>query len=296
MKVCDMDVSVKGRLIRVARLAAEGYEVVEDPAAMVEGLRASGERIDVFTFVQDIAETIPKYGYLMEAENAAAVPISTFEHWWKRQTTDKVRNHVRRAEKQGVVVRRVLFDDDLVRGISAIYDETPMRQGRAFWHYGKGLEVVRQENGTFRDRSVFLGAFYRDELIGFAKLVFSRSQAGLMQIVAMIRHRDKCASNALIAEAVRACAERQVPYLVYSKFTYGKKQHDSLADFKRANGFQRIELPRYWVPLTLIGRVGLRFGLHREVVTYVPEVALSQLRRARAVWSARRLQAAKEVA
>ena len=36
---------------------------------------------------------------------------------------------MRRAEKRGVVVREVPFDDDLVRGIVEIYDETPIRQG-----------------------------------------------------------------------------------------------------------------------------------------------------------------------
>jgi len=291
MRVCDREIRVEGRLVRIARLAAEGYEFFDDPGAMLDGLRRCGVRIDLFTFVQEVTETTPKHGYPMEWDNVAAVPISSFEHWWTRQVNDKVRNSVRRARKQGVTVRPVPFDDALVRGISEIYDESPTRQGRRFWHYGKRLEAVQRENASFLDRSVFLGAFHHDALIGFAKLVVGRQQAGVMQFVVMMRHRDKAASNALIAEAVRTCADRHVPYLVYSKFSYGTKRPDSLADFKRHNGFQRIELPRYYVPLTLGGRLALGLRLHQDLAAYVPEAVQAPLRRLRTLWSARRLQA-----
>ncbi len=51
-----------------------------------------------------------------------------------------------------------------------------------------------------------------------------RTQANLMNIVAMIGQRDKAPTNGLIAESVRWCAERQIAYLSYQKFTYGKKK------------------------------------------------------------------------
>src|SRR5262249_41788559 len=154
-----------------------------------------------------------------------------------QQINGKTRNMIRRAETKGVVVREVAFDDDLVKGISKIYDEVPVRQGRSFWHYGKALSAVRAENGTFLDRSVFLGAFHDGELVGFAKLVSdeAHTQAGLMQILSMIRHRDKSPTNALIAQAVRSCADRGIPFLVYANFSYGNKQRDSLSDFKQHN-------------------------------------------------------------
>jgi hypothetical protein len=290
MRVGDREIRVQGRLIRIARLAAEGYEFLDDPGATLAGLRR-GPRVDIFTFVQELPETTPRHGYPLEWDNVAAVPISTFEHWWGGQANAKVRNRVRHAGRQGVVVRPVPFDDALVRGISRIYDETPTRQGRRFWHYGKTPEAVRRENATFLDRSVFLAASIRDEMIGYAKLVVGRNQAGLMQILAMVRHRDKAVSNALIAEAVRTCAERQVPYLVYAKFAYGTKRPDSLADFKRYNGFLCIEVPRYHVPLTRVGRLALGLGLHRDVAAYVPEAVQARLRSLRTFWSARRLQA-----
>src|SRR5437899_1960252 len=233
MRVSGKDIQVQGGLIQIARLAADGFEFLEDPEAALDALRESGTRIDLFTFIQKLPEVSPKYSYPMEWDNLAALPVSTFDHWWKHQINDKTRNMVRRAEKKGVTVREVPFDDALVEGISAIYNESPIRQGKPFWHYGKDLETVRRENGTFLDRSVFLGAFLGQYPIGFVKLVIDEGQvqAGLMQIVSMIRHRDRAPTNALIAQAVRSCAERGIPFLVYSKFAYGNKQRDSLSDF-----------------------------------------------------------------
>src|SRR3989475_9828065 len=197
MKVCGREILVEGRLLRIARLEADGYEFLEDPEPVVGGLRKSGTRIDLFTFMQKLSETSPKYRYPMEWDNLAALAVSTFDHWWTRQVNDKTRNMVRRAEKKGVTVRVVPFDDAFVQGISAIYNESPIRQGRSFWHYGKDLEVIRRENATFLDRSVFIGAFLRESMIGFAKLVSdeAQGQAGLMQILSMIQHRDKAPTN-----------------------------------------------------------------------------------------------------
>jgi hypothetical protein len=296
MNVCGKEIRVQGGLIRVAQLVADGYEFLEDPDAALDDLQESGIRIDLFTFIQKLPHTSPKYSYPMEWDNLAALPVSTFDHWWTRQINDKTRNMVRRAEKKGVAVREVPFDDALVQGISAIYNESPIRQGKPFWHYGKDIETVRKENGTFPDRSVFIGAFVGESMIGFAKLVSdeAQGQAGLMQILSMIQHRDKAPTNALIAQAVRSCAERGIPYLVYSKFTYGKKQRDSLSDFKQYNGFQRIELPRYYVPLTLAGRVALGLGLHHRLADRIPAPVLTQLRRIRSLWHGQKFQVAKE--
>jgi len=296
MKVCGKDIQVEGGLIRIARLGAEGYEFLEDPEAALAGLQVSGVRIDLFTFIQKLPHTSPRYGYPREWDNVAALPVSTFDHWWTRQINDKTRNMVRRAENKGVAVREVPFDDSLVQGISTIYNESPIRQGKPFWHYGKDLETVRRENATFLDRSGFLGAFLGDRLIGFAKLVSDevKGQVGLMQIVSMIQHRDKAPTNALIAQAVRYCAARRIPYLVYSKFAYGKKQRDGLSDFKHYNGFQRFELPRYYIPLTRTGRVSLRLRLHHRLVDHIPEPVLAQLRKLRSLWHRRRFQLARE--
>jgi hypothetical protein len=281
-------------VLRIARLEAEKYQFLDEPEPVLRALRNLGIRIDLFTFMQRLPETSPKYAYPMEWDNLAALPVSTFDHWWTEQIGFKARNKAKQAEKRGVTLREVPFDDALVRGIWEIYNECPVRQGRPFTHYGKDLETVRREEATFLESSIFIGAFFEGKLIGFVKLVpdETRTQAGLMNIVSMIQHRDKAPTNALVAQAVRSCAERGISYLVYSNFAYGKKQQDSVSDFKERNGFQRIDLPRYYVPLTRAGWVGFRLGLHRRFTDRLPEPLIARLRELRNAWYNRRLQPA----
>jgi hypothetical protein len=265
---------------------------LENPEAALKYLRETGIGIDLFTFMQKLPHTSPEYSYPIEWDNVAALPVSTFEHWWTRQIDGKTRNMVRRAEKKGVVVREVPFDEPLVMGIWEIYNECPMRQGRPFPHYGKDVETVGKISATFPDTSTFIGAFLGEKLIGFIKLTCddARSQATIMHILAMVQHRDKAPTNALVSEAVRYCATQGIRYLVYSRFAYGKKQRDSLSDFKESNGFQRIDLPRYYVPLTRIGAVAFRLGLHHSFLDHVPEPILTRLRELRNAWYNRKLR------
>src|SRR6266849_2772067 len=287
MKIFVKEIHVERGVMRTGRLKAEQFDTISNPAAAIEALRNCGTRIDLFTFVEKLPNTSPRYAYPTEWDNLAALRVSTFENWWTKQINAKTRNMVRRAEKSGVTVREVPFDDVLVQGISNVYNESPTRQGRRFPHYQKDLDTVRRENGTFLDRCVFIGAFLGDALIGFAKVVIDedRQQAGLMQVISMVAHRDKAPTNALIAQAVRSCVEREIPYLFYSHFAFGKKQRDSLSDFKEHNGFQRVDLPRYYVPLTLSGRLGLRLGLQRKLIDHIPESVQARLRSLRSFWN-----------
>ena len=82
---------------------------------------------------------------------------------------------------------------------------------------------------------------------------------------------------------------------MYSHFAYGKKQRDTLSDFKENNGFKRIDLPRYYVPFTAAGRVALCLGLHHSFIEHIPEPLLAKLRGLRNEWYKRKLQSAAEV-
>src|SRR4051794_231907 len=115
MEVGGRDVRIDGALLRVARLAAETYEFVDDPEAAREALLRAESRIDLFTFMQQVPDTSPRHAYPMEWDNVAALRVSTFEHWWTKQIGSKTRSHVRVAEKKRLVVREVPFDDVLVR-------------------------------------------------------------------------------------------------------------------------------------------------------------------------------------
>lgn len=296
MRICDREIKVKGRVIKIGRLDGDGYKFLDEPGPVIDDIRRSGARVDLFTFIQRVFELQPRFSYPMELDNFAALPVSTFDHWWAKQVDSKARNMVRKSEKKGAITREVPFDDTLVQGIWEIYNECPVRQGKPFIHYGKDLERVRSEAATFLNSSVFIGTFLQDKLIGFAKLTSddTNSQASLMHIIAMTKHRDKAPTNALIAQAVRSCADRKIPYLAYASFAYGNKQEDSLSDFKRHNGFQRVNVPRYYVPLTRTGRAALRLGLHHSLVDHVPESVISRLREIRNYWYNRKLHSATE--
>lgn len=296
MRVCGKEIKVEGWLLRIARLYGDEYKFLEDPEPLLDGLRKSKVRIDLFTFMQRTPETSPKYSYPMEWVNFAALPVSTFEHWWTRQIHSNVRRKVRKAEKKGVVSREVAFDTPLVQGIWEVFNECPIRQGRPFRHYGKDIETVYRMEATFLDSSIFIGAFLSDSLIGFTKLVLdeTRKQASVMNIVSMVRHWDKAPTNALVTQAVRTCAERGIRYLVYGPFTDGKKQWDGFTIFKQHNGFQRIDLPRYYVPLTRIGWAAFRLGLHHRLADQLPEALVAKLRALRSAWYDRKFHAVRE--
>lgn len=232
----------------------------------------------------------------MEWDNLAVLPISTFEHWWNEQIGFKARNKAKQAEKRGIVIRETPFSEELVQGIGEIYSETPVRQGRKFPHFGKNWKTVYEEEATYLDQSVFLGAYLEGKLVGFTKILWDkdRSQAGLLNIVSLIEHRDKVPNNALVAHAVRFCAAQRIPFLVYSNFAYGKRKSDSLSDFKERNGFERVNLPRYYVPLTSLGWAAYSLGLHKKVADRIPESLIVKLRELRSSWYQRKMQYAQE--
>ena len=292
MKLCGREVIVRGQLCRVAHVDADDYKFLDDPESAIVQVRKSGMRVDIFTFMQKLPETSPKYNYPMELDNLAVLPVTTFENWWTKQIGFKARNKAKQAEKKGVSIREVPFDDALARGIWEIYNESPVRQGRRFPHYGKSLETVRAMSSTYLDSSVYIAAYDGEQLIGFIKLTMddTGTQAGIMHIISRLQQRDKAPTNALIAQAVRSCADRGVSYLVYSKFAYGKKLNSSLSEFKERNAFAGVDVPRYYVPLTGWGSIALKLGLHHRLADRLPEALAGKLREMRSNWYQRRFQ------
>jgi hypothetical protein len=292
MNIGGREVQIQGRLCRIAHVDADDYKFLADPEEAIAELRRSKMRIDLFTFLQKLPDVTPKYPYPFEWDNMAVLPISTFDHWWNKQIGFKARNKAKQAEKKGLVIREAQFDEAFAHGIWQIYNESPVRQGRRFPHYGKDLKTVREMSATYLDSSVFIGAFDGEKLVGFIKLTMddSGTQAGIMHIVSLLQYRDKAPTNALVAQAVRSCADRNVSHLVYSKFSYGKKETSSLSDFKERNAFQKVEIPRYYVPLTRWGSAALSMGLHHRLIDRLPESIAAKLRELRSSWYQRRFQ------
>jgi hypothetical protein len=270
--VGDTRLTIQGSWLKTARLTDEWHEDVDNPEALISNLKASSNA-DLFTFWQRLPNTEPKFPYHREMDSIAVLPVSTYEHWLKHQINNKTRNLVTKAAKKGVVIKPAAFDDAFVRGMAAIFNETPVRQGMPFWHYGKDVETIRREFSTFLFREDLYGAYIGDELVGFIFLAHGGQYQMIGQILSMMSHRDKALNNALIAKAVEVCAEKRIPYLVYAVWPRGP-----LKEFKRHNGFDRVDLPRYYVPLTVKGELALRLGLHRNPIERLPESAFLFLR------------------
>jgi hypothetical protein len=267
---------IDGRWVKIARLEDEWHEDVQDPSAFIKELETSPYRPDVFTFWQRLPDVVPRYGYLRVADAIAAIPLTDYRTWWDKQISAKTRNMVRRAEKKGVVVRQRPLDDEFAKGMEAIFNEVPVRQGRRFWHYGKDAARIKREFSRYLFREEIFGAYVQDELAGFSFIAYADRYACLGQILSKIAHRDKATTNLLIAKAVERCLEKKIPYLVYAKWIDA-----SLGDFKRHNGFEKFELPRYFVPLTLTGRCFLALNLHHGPSGFVPRSFLRPLKRVR---------------
>jgi hypothetical protein len=277
-------VIIQGKYIKTARINDEWLEDVEDPEAIIRALKDSKVKADIFTFYQRLPETKPKYNYFMEWDNVAAIPIKSFDHWFKNQIHQNTRNKVRKAKKKGVEVKCTDFNDEFVKRISNIYNETPIRQGKPFWHYEKDFETLKMIHSTFLDKSDFIGAYYNDEMIGFIKLVFAGKYTRTMHVLSMVKHRDKAPINILMAKAVEICENKKIPFLVYGSFDYGKRGRNSLTNFKRYNGFEKILLPRYYIPLTIKGKIILKLNLQHGAVDLLPEKIITRLINIRERW------------
>lgn len=283
MKVDDKVIIIKGKVVKTARIKEEWFDDIGNPEPIIRKLKAAKDKPDIFTFWQRLPETKPKYNYYMERESVSALPIPCYDDWWQKQISSAIRNKVRKAQKKGVVVKVVGCNDELIRGIMEIFNETPVRRGKPFWHYGKDFEVIKRELSTDLDRSDFIGAYYNDQLIGFVKLRYAGILADFIQNLSLLKHRDKFTNNALIAKAVELCAEKKIPYL-----TYGGWRKGDHAAFLLQHGFEKIDLPRYYVPLTLTGNLVIKLRLHRGIIGILPESLLLRLIDLRSRWYTKR--------
>ena len=284
VEVDGATVSLEGRFPRIARLEDEWYVDLPDASRAIRQLGAMhSERPDILTFWQRPPAIEPRFDYYREHDHVAVLPITSYDHWWRSQISAKTRNRIRKAHKEGLAIRQVEFDDGFVDGMTGIFNESPIRQGKAFWHYGKDQATVRRQFSRFLFREELIGAYVDRELAGFVMLGFADNYALLGQILGSLKHRDKSPTNALMAKAVEICAQRQIQYLVYYYWS-----EDSLADFKRHSGFQRMSLPRYFIPLTVTGRIAIRLGVHRGWKAMIPANARERLKSIRTRWNDRR--------
>jgi hypothetical protein len=279
-----------GKWLKVASIQDEELvegETVSDPPAFISGVRSARPVPDIFTFAQKLPDTLPKSGYHVEWDNVAVIPITTYSEWWEKRVDPGVRRAVRKATKAGVVVEVTPLDDKFVEGIVKINNEVPIRQGKPFWHFQKSFEAVKNENSTYAERNAFLGAYWQGELIGYIRMTYVDQVGSILQMLTMVKHFDKKPANALIAKAVEVCEQQGMSHLMYCNYVYNDP-NSSLTEFKRRNGFEKVLLPRYYIPLSIKGKIALAAGFHRGLVQVIPKPLLLQLLKMRRAWHARK--------
>lgn len=280
IEINKIKIVVKGKFIKIAEVREDWDEDIVNPQLTIEALKKSGVRIDLFTFIQRLPESRPKYDYHMEWDSVAAIPITNYEQWIKNQIPKQTRNRIKKAAKMGVVIKNIDYGDELIRGISDIYNASPIRQGKKNYKYNMEFEMVKKLNSTFLERCDFIGAYYENELIGYIKIVYSDKYARTMGIMGKAMHRDKYPMNLLVAKAVEMCAEKKVPYLTYAKYDYGNVGSDSLKEFKKNNGFENIIIPRYYAAFNYYGDLCIKLRLYRGIKNLLPKWMVRKIRKA----------------
>jgi hypothetical protein len=267
-------VVVSGRWLKTAALDAEecSERELEEPGLYIDRLieaRSEGLQADLFTFGQKLPHTAPRFSYPMEVDSVAAIRLTTYSEWWDALPQES-RKNVRRAAKRGVTIRVEPLHDELIRGIVEINDETPIRQGKQFTHYGETFEQVKADFASFSDRSDIICAYVGEELIGLAKIIYCGEIGALMKLQTKLSHADKRPANALIAKAMELCCDKRAAYVTYGLYRYGNQTWTSLMEFKMRHGFKELAVPRYYVPLSPKGRLSARLKLHRGIVGVLP--------------------------
>jgi hypothetical protein len=223
--------------------------------------------VDIFTFIERgwcFKIQNPQNDWVRARDNVALLRVTSFDEWWKA-VGKKTRNIVRKAEKRGITTKTVEPSERLAEGVWKIYNETPIRQGRGFPHFGITLERTRK--GLFASKNcTYIGAYYQKELVGFIQLVYGDNIAIMSQILSLQKHWDKAVNNALTAKTVVVCAEKDVPWLMYGRMG----NHPSLDRFKIHNGFNEFPITRYYIPLTRKGKLATKLKLHEKIKDVLP--------------------------
>jgi hypothetical protein len=256
----------KKLFFKIARNAREYQKDVLPTETLVEKLKEMG--VDIFTFIErKWHQTIPNppRNWIKTDDNIALLQVPSYDEWWS-SIGKKTRNMIRKAKKSGVTTKVSAVDAELAEGIWKIYNETPIRQGRSFPHYGVALQTVKRIVLSSKN-SNFIGAYLENELVGFIQLVHGDNITIISQILSLQAQWDKAVNNALLAKAMEVCADQQVKWLMYGRMG----NHPSLDKFKQNHGFTKFPLTRYYVPLTTKGKIAAKVGLYRDFKDALPQ-------------------------
>ncbi|HEU0119610.1 MAG TPA: GNAT family N-acetyltransferase [Bryobacteraceae bacterium] len=267
----DKTIFIWGRWAKTARIHDEAWldSELTSPEDCLQQLRSQRPKADLFSFAHMPPKRQAEFHYHSEPDSIAAIPLNDYKQWWE-SLPQETRKNVRRAERRGVRVETRAFSDELVAALVQLNNSSSVRQGRRYTHFGKSFEEVKKDHASFLDRSTFFCAHFEGQLIGFIKLVRRGHIASILNILTDEKHSDKRPANALMAAVVQHCFQEGLTCLTYGYFHYGNKRDTSITEFKVRHGFVEVLVPRYFIPLTLIGKAYIALGLHRGLIGLLP--------------------------
>ena len=222
------------------------------------------QKVDVFTFVErSWCSTIqfPPKSWAKAEQSVVLLNLHSYDEWFKA-IGRKSRNMIRKAEKSGVRVSVAEPNEKFSEGIWKIYNNTPIKQNRRNWYFGMTLKEVEEELSSSAN-CTFIGAYFKDELIGFTSLIYGNNVVVVDRLASLQEHWDKAVNNALIAKTIEICAANDSKWVVYGAWKQ-MRQHGSLVDFAFHNGFRSFKATRYFVPLTRKGQIAIKMLIGLE--------------------------------
>lgn len=223
----------------------------------------------------------------VEWDNRSCLTLSQPQSWVKKQVAKDVREGLRRARREGVEVREIPFDEESFEAIATLFNETPIRQGKRYWHYGKSARQIGEELSPLAGRSVFVGAFLGARLVGFSQIVRLERLRILrtVHVLGSVQAKRVRPVSAMIEWMVQYGWEQGFERLVYGKHNYGGSPNDTLAAFKSRHGFRLTPLRVDYHPLSPWGAWFLAAGLHRSPREMIPAELVHTLKGWRARWA-----------
>ena len=88
----------------------------------------------------------------------------------------------------------------------------------------------------------------------------------ISQLLSLQKHWDKSVNNALMAKALEFCANNHIEWVMYGRMG----NHPTLDSFKESNGFRKLLLARYFLPLSTKGKLATKLKLNRELKDSLP--------------------------
>lgn len=229
-----------------------------------------------FRFPEYLVSQDQEISHAYHASNRSRLNLSDYAHWEKKQIKKDVREGLRRANREGVSVERVAYSNLVVEVASEVFNETPYRQGRRFWHYGKSHEQLRQELAPLSAVSQYFLARKGSEYVGFAQIVPlpHRGSARSVHVISKAQHVRSRVSSALIQSIVAYCCDTKLTSFVYGRHIYSGNENSNLRKFKERHGFRNYEYKNYYVPVAPLGHAYLAMGLYQGLREMVPKPAI----------------------